>query len=104
MGFDWHSPRDQRTWSERGRSVGVPKEWQELQLMEVLEKAGMLAPEMLKRFYKKDSSNWVARASVENKDFIEIQAGEHLIFVTPGPGAWSRNDHEESGSDRHDVQ
>ena len=38
---------------------------------------------MLKRFYKKDSSNWVVRASVEDERFIEIQAGEHLIFVTP---------------------
>ena len=57
-----------RTW----QVSGVPKEWQELPLMKVLEKAGMLAPEMLQRFYKKNSSNWVVRALVENKDFIEI--------------------------------
>ena len=32
-----------RIWQDSG----VPKEWQELQLMKILEKAGMLAPEML---------------------------------------------------------
>ena len=60
--------------------------------MEILETSGMLAPEMLKKFYKKDSTNWVVRATVEGTDFIEIQAGERLIFVTPatGPGQGGR--------------
>ena len=79
---------DRRTW----QVSGVPKEWQELNLMEVLEKAGMLAPKMLKRFHKKESTNWVVTATVEAKDFNEIQAREHLIFVTPaaGPGLRAR--------------
>ena len=66
--------------------MGVPNEGQELQLTEVLEKAGTLAPQMLKRFYKKDSSNRAVMASVEDKEFIEIQASGHLIFVMPASG------------------
>ena len=54
-----------RTW----QVSGAPKEWQKCSSW--------------KRLYKKDTTNWVVRAIVDDRDFIEIQAGEHLIFVTP---------------------
>ena len=54
---------------------------------------------MLKKFYKKDSTNWVVRATVEGKDFIKIQAGD-----CDRPRARSKDHYEESGPNNHDIR
>ena len=66
-----------RTW----QVSRVPKEWLELYLMEILEKAGMLAPETLKRFYLRDASN---RSSTRSAVIMRKVPHTNMTFSKQG--------------------